>query len=172
MVPVNRSPTKTGAYIGRTRWQKGWIEATGKKVKKWKGHYYVYVRHLDGKEERSHRAVVLGLRSEMRKTDAEKKLKEIIDRNNRTDQPGRLTPDCTLRWFWDNRYRPLKEPLWKISSRPKTVRFFGNYVLPAFGHVPLDKLNPLRYSDASQPTRSEVLVQRGFQASDLHESHA
>ena len=33
----------------RDRYQHGWIEETGKKVKKWKGHYYVYILTVDGK---------------------------------------------------------------------------------------------------------------------------
>ena len=53
MVPVIKSPPSfnlknIGRHMPRDRYQHGWIEETGKKVKKWKGHYYVYVLTLDG----------------------------------------------------------------------------------------------------------------------------
>lgn len=81
----------------------------------------------------------------MRKSEAEKKLQEIVDRAANTDEPPvYLSPEHTLRWFWEERYRPMKEPQWKISSRPKTIRFFDQYILPAFGDVPLDQIHASR----------------------------
>jgi integrase len=142
MVPMNKSPIAIGSNLGRSRWQRGWVEETGRKAKKWKGHYYIYVLQLDGTEKRGHRSVILGLKSQMRKSEAEKKLQEIVDRAANTDEPPvYLSPDHTLRWFRDERYRPLKEPQWKISSLPKTIRFFNQYILPAFGDVPLDQIH-------------------------------
>ena len=54
MVPVIKSPPSfnlknIGRHMPRDRYQHGWIEETGKKVKKWKGHYYVYILTVDGK---------------------------------------------------------------------------------------------------------------------------
>jgi hypothetical protein len=74
----------------------------------------------DSAEIRAHRGLTLGLKSEMKKWEAEKKLKEIIDRS--TDVSAlKPSPACTLKWFWEQRYQPLKEPTWKVSSAPKTV---------------------------------------------------
>jgi integrase len=49
------------------------------------------------------------------------------------ENPSEVKPpsDVTLRWFWENRFRPIKEPQWKASSKPKTIRFFENYILDA-----------------------------------------
>jgi hypothetical protein len=93
-----------------------WVEETGRRAKKWKGHFYVYVCGPDGSERRKHRAVTLGLKAGMKKWDAEKKLMEIIEKETSggSVQPS---PIYTLEWFWQNRYRPLKEPVWKPSSR-------------------------------------------------------
>ena len=44
-------------------------------------------------------------------------------------------------WFWEHRYRPLKEPTWKASSAPKMVWFIENYVVEPFKDVPLGELN-------------------------------
>ena len=59
MVPMNKSPIAIGSNLGRSRWQRGWVEETGRKAKKWKGHYYIYVLQLDGTEKRGHRSVIL-----------------------------------------------------------------------------------------------------------------
>ena len=91
MVPVSKSPIAIGSNLGRSRWQRGWVEETGRKVKKWKGHYYIYVLQLDGTEKRGHRSVILGLKAQMRKSEAEKKLLDervAEDRNN----PGAAQP--------------------------------------------------------------------------------
>lgn len=142
MVSVNKSPVGVGSNVGRSRWQRGWVEECGKNVKKWRGHYYIYLRQLDGSEKRAHRSVMIGLKSQMRKSEAERKLQQLIDRAANTDEaPIYLAPDCTLRWFWEERYRPMKEPQWKPSSRPKTIRFFDLYVLPPFGDLQLDQIN-------------------------------
>jgi integrase len=149
MVPVTQSPVGVGNQLGRTRWQRGWVEETGKKAKKWKGHYYVYLKLPDGTERRAHRSVMLGPRSQMRKSEAERKLQLIIEDANTavaipmapTPEPAKPLPEQTLRWFWNERYRPMKEPQWKSSSRPKTIRFFEQYVLPPFGDVLLVQLD-------------------------------
>jgi len=123
----------------RERFQRGWVEEAGKRRKKWRGHYYVYVRQPDGTERRQHRAVVLGLKSEMPKWKAEAALQAIIERE--TSPAVRPSPSATLDWFWRERYRPMKEPGWKPSSAPKTVWFVEHYILKPFGDVPLGELN-------------------------------
>jgi len=73
----------------RDRYQHGWIEETGKKVKKWKGHYYVYILTVDGKEKRRHCSAILGLKSEMRKWEAERELeKSLSERVEGTVKPS------------------------------------------------------------------------------------
>jgi len=126
--------------MSRERHQHGRVVESGKRVKKWKGYYYVYLREPDGTEIRAHRGVTLGLKSEMKKWEAEKKLQEIIDRS--TDVSVlKPSPACTVKWFWEQRYRPLKEPTWKSSSAPKTVYFINRYIVEPFAEVPLTEVN-------------------------------
>jgi integrase len=140
MVPVIKSPIGIGRRMPRERHQHGRVERVGKLVKKWKGHYYVYERQLDGTEKRRHRAVLLGLKSEMSKGEAEDKLRGIISKETGS-QLSHPSPDHTLEWFWKERYKPLKEPTWKESSAPKMVWFIENYVVKPFAEVPLGKMN-------------------------------
>ncbi len=50
----------------RTRYQDGWVEERGRKVRGWYGHYYVYVKDANGKEVRQHRGLFLGEKSKLR----------------------------------------------------------------------------------------------------------
>ncbi len=124
----------------RERHQRGRVVESGKRLKKWKGFYYVYLRQPDGSEIRAHRGVTLGLKSEMKKWEAEKKLQGIIDK---ATDPSMVTPSpkCNLKWFWEQRYRPLKEPTWKVSSAPKMVYFISRYIVEPFAETPLTSLN-------------------------------
>ena len=114
----------------RDRHQAGWVEEVGKRTKKWMGFYYVYAAQDDGTERRLRRKKVLGLKSQMKKWEAEKALQDLIDKEagGANVQPS---PAYTFGWFWENRFRPVKEAGWKASSKPKTIRFVQNYILKA-----------------------------------------
>ena len=99
MVPVIKSPPSfnlknIGRHMPRDRYQHGWIEETGKKVKKWKGHYYVYILTVDGKEKRRHCSEMLGLKLELRKWEAERELAKIIEKETKGNGPAK--PDDTV----------------------------------------------------------------------------
>jgi len=128
-----------GCHMPKTRHQRGYVEETGKRVKSWKGHYFIYARQPGGEEKRIHTAVILGPKAGMPKWKAEEKLQGIIDKETATVNVV-PSPEYTLRWFWEQRYRPMNEPGWKVSSRPKTIRFIERYVIPSFGDTPLGKL--------------------------------
>jgi integrase len=121
--------------MSRERYQQGYVEEIGKKAKKWRGHYFVYVRSADDEEVRKHRVVTLGLKSELRKWEAEKKLKEIIERET---GKGTAKPDSnvTLRWFWENRFLPLQVG-WRDSTRSAVEFTMKRHILPTFGDVPI-----------------------------------
>lgn len=112
----------------KDRHQHGYVEEVGKRVKKWRGHFFPYVSQPDGAEKRTHRIVDLGKKAARKKWEAEAELQNTIDRET-AGARVKPAPEFTLRWFWAQRYRPLREPTWKASSRPKTVRFVEHYVL-------------------------------------------
>ncbi len=142
MVPVIRFPPITnlkniGRHMPRDRYQHGWIEETGKKVKKWKGHYYVYILTVDGKEKRRHCSAILGLKSEMRKWEAERELGKIIERESRGHGQAKPDPNLTFEWFWTNRFLPLKESKWRRSTHEAVTYVMDYHVLPRFGETRL-----------------------------------
>ncbi|HKD07262.1 MAG TPA: site-specific integrase [Bryobacteraceae bacterium] len=117
--------------MGRDRYQEGSLVLVGKRVKKWRGHFYVYEKQTDGSEKRRFRNIPLGLKAEMDKGKARAKLREAIAAATKNLAPA---PACvTLRWFYENRFLPQKEQQWKVTSRPKTKRFIENYLLKRFG---------------------------------------
>jgi integrase len=76
----------------------------------------------------------------MKKWEAQKKLEEIISKA--TDPAlAKPSPACTVLWFWEQRFRPLKEPTWKVSSAPKMVYFIGRYIVEPFAQTSLADLN-------------------------------
>ena len=104
------------------------------------GFYYVYACQSDGTERRLRRKKVLGLKSQMKKWEAEKVLQDLIDKEagGANVQPS---PAYTFGWFWEQRYRPLKEPTWKPSSAPKMVWFIDNYIAKPFYDTRLGEMN-------------------------------
>src|SRR3954471_199728 len=75
-----------GRHMARDRYQKGYIEDTGKtgaKAPKWKGHYWLYERQADGREKRVHKSVDLGPRKPLRKWEAQKLLEQHIEKETR-----------------------------------------------------------------------------------------
>ena len=63
-------------------YQKGRVFEKGKKIKKWYGQFRVYRIDREGREVERTRKVVLGLKSQFRKYEAEEKLEEIVRREN------------------------------------------------------------------------------------------
>ncbi|MCU1325434.1 MAG: integrase family protein [Bryobacterales bacterium] len=124
--------------MARDRFQNGWVEEIGKKAKKWRGHYFVYVKASDDSVTRKHRVVTLGLKSELRKGEAEKKLRQIIERATGT-VTARPDENVSFRWFWENRFLPLQVG-WRDSTRAAVLYTLNRHVLPAFGDTPLARL--------------------------------
>jgi len=125
--------------MARSRHQRGFVEESGKRLRCWKGHYFVYERVPGGSEKRVHKAVILGEKSKLTKWAAEDKLRGIIAKETATVSVI-PSPEYTLRWFWEQRYRPMAEPTWKVSSRPKTIRFIERYVIFPLGDIPLGQI--------------------------------
>jgi integrase len=145
--------------MGRDRFQEGRVALVGKRVKKWRGHFYVYRKQTDGSEIRRHRNIPLGLKSEMDKGQAKQKLREIIARETKDQSPAPV--NVTLRWFYENRFLPQKQAQWKITSRPKTKRFIENYLLKRFGDAQLcelDKFTLQTYLNELAPNFSKSVL--------------
>jgi integrase len=145
--------------MGRDRYQEGSLAIVGKRVKKWRGHFYVYEKQADGSEKRRFRNVLLGLKAEMDKGQAKRKLRDLIARETRNVAPPPV--NVTLRWFYENRFLPQKEEQWKITSRPKTKRFIENYLLKRFGDcllADLDKFTLQTYLNELAPNFSKSVL--------------
>jgi integrase len=134
-----KSILAAGRHMGRDRYQEGRVVLVGKHVKKWRGHFYVYEKQTDGSEIRRHRNVLIGLQAQIDKGQAKAKLREAIARETRNISPAPLS--ATLRWFYENRFLPQKEPQWKVTSRPKTKFFIVRYILERFGDTYLADLD-------------------------------
>ena len=144
MVPVTfpevlKSPTGMGVHMARDRHQTGWVHETGKRVKKWKGHFYIYRVGTDGNERRHHRAVILGPKVQMRKWEAEKRLQEIIYKENGPTAP-KADSDVTFGWFWQNRYLPMRSGSLRASSKSSLGKV-GNHLLLEFRDLELSKFD-------------------------------
>lgn len=135
---VLKSPVGVGCHMPRDRCQHGWVHEVGKHTKKWRGDYYVYERLPDGREKRKHRSVILGLKCQMKKWEAEKALRDIL--LNAT-AVVRASEEITVRWFWENKYWPMHQEKLKPSSREGLAWIVNKHILPALGSVPLAKID-------------------------------
>lgn len=132
-----RAKSRSGS---RGRYQRGWVELVGERQKRWKGHYYTYEKGPDGGEHRVHRAQILGLKSEMGKKEAERKLHELLDRlvNQR---PAAPSAEVTWRWFAENRCFPMWRAKWKASHAARTEYLIRHYVVKPFEDRPLSQID-------------------------------
>lgn len=130
-----------GKHMSRVRYQKGWVEETGKRIKKWKGHFHVYEHGADGKQIRRHRSVTLGPKAGMRKGEAQQALQRIIEENTPgANAPARPDDSVSFGWFFRNRYLPLKTN-WKRSTREAVLYIMERHVLRRFGETSLRDLS-------------------------------
>ncbi len=109
----------------RKRHQNGWVVLSGKRVKKWIGHWRPY--REDG--TRGHSTVVLGLKTEMAKWEAEDKLRaHIADQEKR---PVTAEGEPTFQWFWEHRFLPTR--VWCPKTESIIKKIFELHVLPVIG---------------------------------------
>jgi integrase len=114
----------------RTRHQDGWVEERGSRQKRWYGHYYVYEANESGKETRRHIGVQLGEKAKLRKWEAEDKLRKIIASATRAQpKPNNLT----LEWFTLERFLPMRQPQWALSTRDTNLYNLEKHILPKLG---------------------------------------
>jgi len=122
----------------RTRHQDGWVEERGGRVRRWYGHYYIYVRDESGKESRRHIGVPLGEKARLRKWQAVAELRKIITAGQK-HQP--TSNRLTLDWFTRERFLPMRQPQWAPSTRATNLYTLDRHILPALGDKPLSELD-------------------------------
>jgi integrase len=131
---------KLGGRMPRYRFQRGYVKERGKRVKKWVGFYRVYFLDADGGEHSRRTSMILGLKSELRKSEAEAKLAIHL-----SQQAGHVPvkPDMNalFEWFWTERYLPTKEGHWSENQRVTIKGLFNKHVLPVIGTRKLCDLN-------------------------------
>jgi integrase len=122
-------------------YQKGTVLEKGKRIKKWYGQFRVYMTDREGEEVKKDRKVVLGLKSELRKHQAEEKLREIIRRENGKQGSAIAIPQAddtvTFGWFVKEKYLPIRRGRWRPATREKTGFEINKYLVEKFRHVPL-----------------------------------
>lgn len=94
------------------------------------------------KERRSEdKKVVLGLKSQLRKHEAEEKLRKIIQQLSGKTSGGKaiLLPDdsVTFDWFVKEKYIPLRRGQWRVATRKKLEYEINHYLVDQFRAVPL-----------------------------------
>jgi integrase len=117
----------------RPRWQDGHLTLSGKRHPAWFGLYYETVQGESGKPRRVHRRVRLGAKDTLTKTDAKRKLTEILARY----QSIRPDSSVTLRQFIEGKWLPLKEAKWKASTKLTSLGILQKQVIEPLGNIPL-----------------------------------
>lgn len=139
----------------RDKHQNGWVVESGKRIKKWIGHWCPY--RQDG--TRSHSTVVLGLKAKMKKWQAEDALRKHIE--HETGQQAKCDGDPTLQWFWENAYLPSRT--WGPAMTSTVTSIAVRHVLPRFGQTritDLDKLELQKHLNALADSFSRSLVRK------------
>lgn len=121
----------------RRRHQDGWVEDRGRT---WYGHYYIYVKTSEGKEERRHVGVALGERSKIAKWEAKQKLRAVIA-TAASSLPK--SADQTFEWFVRERFLPMKQR-WEPSTRATNIGLLNVQILPLIGKEPLSELDKFK----------------------------
>ena len=126
-------------------YQRGNVYEKGTLKKKWYGKFRVYMRDQDGKEVERTRRVVLGLKSELRKHEAQEKLQTIIREENGLEKGDRVAfPQCddsvTFSWFVAERYLPMRRGQWRPATEQKTEFEINRYLVRSIQDEPLRKI--------------------------------
>lgn len=123
----------------RARNQNGSLDET-KDRKSYLATWYEYVVNpVTGKSKRHHRSRILGLKSKMRKCDAERELRKIVEPLN--DSTGAQQGRVTLNWFIDNKFIPVWQAGWDPGTKNTYQGDFKYYIRPYLGNVALDEID-------------------------------
>ncbi|HEX2522811.1 MAG TPA: hypothetical protein VHP35_11880 [Terriglobia bacterium] len=95
-----------------------------------------------GQEKRRHHAPILGLKSKMRKWEAQATLRGIIEKATIGNQlPIKPDDRTTFGWFWQYRYLPMKRAEWKPATAYTINNLIQAQLIPEIGETALRDLN-------------------------------
>jgi integrase len=121
-------------YMSKRSGQKGSVRLVGQK---WVGRYWVDV---PGESKRAHPAVVLGIKKEMTKAEARRKLMDIIATNgSNTDRHIELAPVTTFNSVAD-RWELKRLPTLKASTQWAAPLLLKKHLRPFFGQMPIENI--------------------------------
>lgn len=140
--------------MSRPRYQRGFVEETGKLVKKWKVHWYVWI--TDGEnEDRRHRSRVIGRKLSkddrllsaadadlpvLTKAEAQAELDRII-----REEVGGVEPrkDGAILFgdFWRQRWLPMRHGTWRTNTQLTNLAIIEKHIEPRWGRTRLDAID-------------------------------
>jgi integrase len=122
--------------------QRGYVTPRGKK---WYGYFRKTVNDPTTGEQKVLRVtVIVGLRSQMNRSEAREALeREIAKQNGQTNVANRIRNDGSVSfgWFVRNRYLPLKESNWKEETAKVKKLLIQRDLIEPFDKVPLENLD-------------------------------
>jgi len=121
-------------------YQKGTVYLQGTREKKWYGKFRVYLRGRNGEEVERTRKVVLGKKSDLRKWEAEEKLRTILQQENGKGTSSfiaKADDSVTLSWFATEKYIPMRRGQWRPATKQKTEFEIDKYLVENFKNVPI-----------------------------------
>jgi hypothetical protein len=135
---LNLSAYSAVHRIRRHGMENGYVEKTGKRVKKWRGYYHDYRQQPDGTQKRIKLKTILGPVSEMNKAQAEEALRVFIRRRN--SMPVTETPQATVATLCDD-YLALHEGDWEDATRA-TNNSILTLIKAALGERAIEAVEP------------------------------
>lgn len=148
--------------------QTGYLTPRGKK---WYGYFRKPVNDPAAGEQKTVRVtVVLGLRSQMNRSEAREALeREITKQTGDTSHTDRVRNDGSVGfgWFVRNRYLPLKESNWKEETAKVKKMLIRRDLIDLFDKVPLENFDKFTLqlhlnSLAQSRSRDRVLQMRAY----------
>jgi integrase len=117
--------------MARQRHQNGWLT---EKSGNWYGHFNLYVIDpVTKKEKRVHKSVVLGPKSNLRKWEAEDKLRGIVKTTHGVRQGSIPDPETTFGSFVETIFFPMWEGQWSPATKQTMPYSVRHYLVSEFG---------------------------------------
>ena len=127
--------------MGTSR-QRGYVPPRGRK---WYGYFRKTVNDPTTGEQKTVRvALILGPRSQMKRSEARESLeREITKQNGQTGGADRLMNDgaVTFGWFVRNRFLPLKEAHWKEETSKVKKLLIQRDLIDPLDKIPLENFD-------------------------------